>query len=69
MLLGGLIADMMGLGKTLTMLAAILHSMSAAEDFGTFFQSTEDECANKVFTKATLVVVSSARKSKAPCIL
>ncbi|KAI0530449.1 SNF2 family N-terminal domain-containing protein [Xylaria digitata] len=56
---GGLIADVMGLGKTLTMLAAILQSMPMAEDFSNFYESTGNESSNKLRTKATLVVVSS----------
>ncbi|KAI0444887.1 SNF2 family N-terminal domain-containing protein [Xylaria telfairii] len=58
---GGLIADVMGLGKTLTMLTAILQSMLAAEDFGNFYERLEDECMKKVRTKATLVIVSSVQ--------
>ncbi|KAI5861653.1 SNF2 family N-terminal domain-containing protein [Durotheca rogersii] len=56
---GGLVADAMGLGKTLTMLTAISHSMPEAEDFSNFY----DKGVGKVPTKATLVVVSSARNS------
>ncbi|CAM1509837.1 Fc.00g001720.m01.CDS01 [Cosmosporella sp. VM-42] len=58
---GGLIADVMGLGKTLTMLAAVFHSMHAAEDFSRFYEVSEDEQTGKLRTKATLVVVSSAQ--------
>ncbi|KAI2462808.1 SNF2 family N-terminal domain-containing protein [Annulohypoxylon bovei var. microspora] len=59
--LGGLIADVMGLGKTLTILAAILHSMRTAELFSDFYNRPEDEYIQKVRTKATLVVVSSTQ--------
>lgn len=52
----------MGLGKTLTMLAAILQSGSMAEDFSDFYRSSKPERVSKLTTKATLVVVSSARK-------
>ncbi|KAK5994916.1 putative ATP-dependent helicase protein [Cladobotryum mycophilum] len=58
---GGLIADMMGLGKTLTMLAAIRQSTLAAEDFGSFYSMHEVEDTQKIRTKATLVVVTSAQ--------
>ncbi|KAI0907155.1 SNF2 family N-terminal domain-containing protein [Ustulina deusta] len=58
---GGLIADVMGLGKTLTMLAAVLRSMPAAEDSSKFYEASGNEYSNKFRTKATLVVVSSAQ--------
>ncbi|KAK6950756.1 hypothetical protein Daesc_007281 [Daldinia eschscholtzii] len=56
---GGLIADTMGLGKTLTMLAAILHSVPAAELFSNFYDKTEYGYTGKNRTKATLIVVPS----------
>ncbi|KAI1477417.1 SNF2 family N-terminal domain-containing protein [Daldinia eschscholtzii] len=56
---GGLIADIMGLGKTLTMLAAILHSVPAAELFSNFYDKTEGGYTGKNRTKATLIVVPS----------
>ncbi|KAI0599782.1 SNF2 family N-terminal domain-containing protein [Biscogniauxia sp. FL1348] len=59
--LGGLIADAMGLGKTLTILAVILYSVPEAEVFGNFSEVPEYECLEKIRTKATLVVVSSAQ--------
>ncbi|KAI1740462.1 SNF2 family N-terminal domain-containing protein [Xylaria scruposa] len=61
MCLGGLIADVMGLGKTLTMLTAILQSMPVAEDFANFYEEHEDELIHRIRTKATLVVVSSVQ--------
>jgi SNF2 family DNA or RNA helicase len=51
----------MGLGKTLTMLAAILHSSKTAEDFGNASPSLRDG-DNTIPTKATLIVVPSTRK-------
>ncbi|RYC57351.1 hypothetical protein CHU98_g8859 [Xylaria longipes] len=54
MCFGGLIADVMGLGKTLTMLTAILQSMSVAEEFGNFYERSDDELMEKIRTKATL---------------
>ena len=50
----------MGLGKTLTMLAAILSTLPQAEEFGSFYEF-EPEPNSFIRTKATLVVVSSAR--------
>ncbi|KAI8951872.1 SNF2 family N-terminal domain-containing protein [Xylaria longipes] len=61
MCFGGLIADVMGLGKTLTMLTAILQSMSVAEEFGNFYERSDDELMEKIRTKATLVIVSSVQ--------
>ncbi|KAI0516716.1 SNF2 family N-terminal domain-containing protein [Xylaria bambusicola] len=56
---GGLIADVMGLGKTLTMLAAILQSMPIAENFSNFYEMSGNDRLQQIRTKATLVVVSS----------
>ncbi|KAI0857459.1 SNF2 family N-terminal domain-containing protein [Xylaria cubensis] len=61
MCFGGLIADAMGLGKTLTMLTAILQSIPVAEDWANFYRESENELLNKTHTKATLVVVSSVQ--------
>ncbi|KAF3058712.1 putative SWI/SNF-related matrix-associated actin-dependent regulator of chromatin subfamily A member 3-like 2 [Daldinia childiae] len=58
---GGLIADTMGLGKTLTMLAAILRSVPAAELFSSFYDKPENERPQKLRIKATLVIVPSSQ--------
>lgn len=58
--LGGLIADVMGIGKTLTMLTSILHSANKAQDFSYFGRPLSETEAS--LTKATLVVVPSVRK-------
>ncbi|KAI1501128.1 SNF2 family N-terminal domain-containing protein [Biscogniauxia marginata] len=52
--LGGINADVMGLGKTLTMLSAVVCSLSAARDFATL--NTELPT-----TRATLVVATSSQ--------
>jgi SNF2 family DNA or RNA helicase len=59
---GGILADVMGLGKTLTVLSAIVHSMDEACHFilPSGEASVNDHLAYP--TKATLVVVPSARK-------
>ncbi|TRX94187.1 hypothetical protein FHL15_004955 [Xylaria flabelliformis] len=67
MCFGGLIADAMGLGKTLTMLTAILHSIPIAEDLANFYKESENELLNKTHTKATLVVVSSVHALSFVC--
>lgn len=61
--LGGLIADVMGLGKTLTILASILHSPEKAYDFNHFGHPMTAPSDGSIPTKATLVVVPSIRKS------
>lgn len=61
--LGGLIADAMGLGKTLTTLVSILRSTDKAVEFGHFNHQMKSVGIDTVPTKATLVVVPSARKS------
>ncbi|KAI2770756.1 SNF2 family N-terminal domain-containing protein [Daldinia loculata] len=58
---GGLIADTMGLGKTLTMLAAVLRSVPAARLFGSSHDKPEDERTGKARTKATLLIVPSSQ--------
>lgn len=61
--LGGLIADVMGLGKTLTILASILHSAENAYNFSKFGHPMTALNNGAIPTKATLVVVPSIRKS------
>lgn len=59
---GGILADVMGLGKTLTVLSAIIHSLDEACHFAlpSGGMSLDDHLAYP--TKATLVVVPSARE-------
>lgn len=56
--LGGIDADVMGLGKTLTMLSAIVCTMKTASQFG----GLNPEHSSLPTTRATLVVTSSPRK-------
>lgn len=61
--LGGILADDMGLGKTLSMLAVVVASLGSALNFA--IKSTSgapSSWQNLVPSKATLVVVPSARK-------
>lgn len=60
--LGGLIADVMGIGKTLTILTSILHSANKAQDFSYFGRPVSESEMKHSLTKATLVVVPSVRK-------
>lgn len=60
----------MGLGKTLMMLAAVSSTLPEAEE-SCYFHEAPEVNLEKVYTRATLVVVSSARKcliSMAMCI-
>lgn len=59
---GGIIADVMGLGKTLTVLASILRSIPDAEVFQKFDRPISKNDKPSLRTKATLIVVSSARE-------
>ncbi|KAF6806185.1 DNA repair protein rad5 [Colletotrichum musicola] len=57
---GGIVADVMGLGKTLTLLTAILQSLPTGETFQRFQGTTDNLASSMLWTRATLVVVSSA---------
>jgi SNF2 family DNA or RNA helicase len=59
---GGILADVMGLGKTLTMLTAIVHSMDEAFRFTLLSSEISGDDHIEYSTRATLVVVPSARK-------
>ncbi|ROV93251.1 hypothetical protein VPNG_09535 [Cytospora leucostoma] len=59
--LGGLVADVMGLGKSLTTLVSILRSKERASDFGFFNNQIKSTGIDIIPTKATLVVVPSAQ--------
>lgn len=58
---GGMLADVMGLGKTLTMLTAVASSKEAAERHREMYVQDEGQL---VAARGTLVVVTSRRKSK-----
>lgn len=55
--LGGIIADVMGLGKTLTSLASILHTLPLARSWASLGRVGD----GKIRTRATLVLVPSSR--------
>jgi SWI/SNF-related matrix-associated actin-dependent regulator of chromatin subfamily A3 len=59
---GGILADEMGLGKTLTILSAVVHSLDEANHFTMPSGQTSVDDHLACPTKATLVVVPSARK-------
>ncbi|KAK3950193.1 SNF2 family N-terminal domain-containing protein [Pseudoneurospora amorphoporcata] len=60
---GGLIADDMGMGKSLTILVSILYTLGDAETFADFSSRPQNVASadRKTPTRATLVVVSSAQ--------
>lgn len=62
--LGGVIADVMGMGKTLTTLVSILRSSEKALEFVFARPAICPLEGDIIRTKATLVVVPSARKSQ-----
>ncbi|KAI0451852.1 SNF2 family N-terminal domain-containing protein [Xylaria acuta] len=57
-LLGGIDADVMGLGKTLTMLSAMVCSMKTAIEFTTCY---DEGTTHPIATRATLVVATSSQ--------
>ncbi|KAK3377269.1 SNF2 family N-terminal domain-containing protein [Lasiosphaeria ovina] len=57
--LGGIVADGMGLGKTLTMIASIVATLPGADEFATRGPSSGDSRAPLTPVKATLVIVPS----------
>ena len=61
----GILADVMGLGKTLTLLSAIVHSIDEARAYPFLprQQSMGEPAQTASPTSATLVVVPSARRS------
>lgn len=65
--LGGIIADVMGLGKTLTTLVSILRSSEKALSFAFTRPAVSSPQNDVVRMKATVVVVPSARKPERPC--
>lgn len=59
----GLLADEVGLGKTLTMLSAIANSLKEAYEFSFLTGPDFDDQSPIQRIRATLVVVPSARKA------
>jgi SNF2 family DNA or RNA helicase len=53
---GGILADDMGMGKSLTLLALILHTLEEAQKFRETQQNTMMERGTKIATKATLLI-------------
>lgn len=65
---GGLIGDVMGMGKSLTILTTILCTLENARTFPQFFFQSPNvvELDRRTSTQATLIVVPSAREFLLP---
>ena len=62
--LGGILADEMGPGKSLTMLAAIITSLHNASNYAASRNLQPDNNGSlAIAAKSTLVIVPSARKT------
>ena len=59
---GGILGDEMGLGKSLSMLSSIFVSAKFARAFADHWASVSHHESAKPATRATLIVVPSARK-------
>ena len=53
---GGILADEMGMGKSLTLLSLITHTLTEAQRFGESQRNTIMERETKGVTKATLLI-------------
>jgi len=58
---GGIIADVMGLGKTLTMISAVIASLAQATEYVTAESRDSVHPASGSRSRATLVIVTSMR--------
>jgi SNF2 family DNA or RNA helicase len=68
-LLGGILADDMGLGKSLTMIATIVTTMASAKRFATRILATNHIAETiKIPVKSTLIVVPYACTTPSTCI-
>jgi len=61
--MGGIIADVMGLGKTLTMISAVVASLARATEHATAKDQDSVHPSSGCQSRATLVVVTSMRSS------
>jgi SNF2 family DNA or RNA helicase len=62
---GGILADEMGMGKSLSILALIVHTLEDGETWAHDQRNSDDTNKTLQYSRATLVVVSSARTSMA----
>jgi SNF2 family DNA or RNA helicase len=61
--MGGILADVMGLGKTLSMISGIVSSLSQATEYAIAKNENIISSAPGCRSRATLVIVTSMRKS------
>jgi len=61
--MGGILADVMGLGKTLSMISAIVSSLPRATEYVTATHQNFASAVSGCRSRATLVIVTSMRKS------
>jgi len=61
--LGGILADDMGLGKSLAMLCAVMGSLGRASDYAGQIHSVGSPREGRMAAKSTLIIVPSACKS------
>ena len=67
--MGGILADVMGLGKTLSVISAIVSSLPQAREYATADYRNFGSLASRCRSRATLVVVTSMRKSSVSLFL
>ena len=67
-MLGGILADAPGLGKTLTMISSIVTSLRHAENFAANREANKRRNTALISTKSTLVIVPSVREWLASCL-
>jgi SNF2-related domain len=58
---GGILADEMGMGKSLSILTLIVDTLEAGQEWAN--QQNENIDIGKQYSRSTLIVVSSARRS------
>src|SRR5215469_1218653 len=60
---GGILADVMGLGKTLSMISAIVSSLPRATEYATATHQNFASAVSGCRSRATLVIVTSMRNT------
>ena len=63
---GGILADEMGMGKSLSILSLIIRTLSEAEQWAASQRSIDEDLHPRKYSRATLIIVSSARRCSIP---
>lgn len=63
---GGILADEMGMGKSLSILSLLTKTLHEAGEWATSQRLNDTNASSKKYSRATLIVVSSAREYN-PC--